>query len=134
MLASEWNRMIVALGLSVRDLRTVLGWSQCALAERAITSQGSVSRLESGTHPEIPFRSVVLVLRALALGAHVANLPLSFPARSLLTFLQGFEVGITPAVDPGLAALAQAYQRLSAPGRDALLHLIESIVAFREVA
>jgi transcriptional regulator with XRE-family HTH domain len=133
-LASEWNRMIVDLGLSVRDLRTTLGWSQDELAKRSVVSQGAISRLEAGGHSGIPFHTVVVVLRALALGATDLQTPLSTGVRALITFTQAFDVGITPSLDPGLVTLTRLYHRLPVPIRPALVRFVDSAVHLREVA
>jgi transcriptional regulator with XRE-family HTH domain len=127
--------MIVALGLSVRDLRLTLGWSQTELAARAVTSQGTVSRLESGKVPDLPFHSVAVVLRALAGGAADLHFPLSPPIQALVTFTQSFDSGIIcPSLDPGLVALARLYHRLPTPIRPALVRLADAAVHLTEVA
>src|SRR4029450_9723236 len=69
MLSAEWQRIVEVIGTTVHELRGLLGWSQQELADRAVTSQGTVSRLEAATVPGVPLHSVVVVLRALAAGA-----------------------------------------------------------------
>jgi transcriptional regulator with XRE-family HTH domain len=134
MLARDWNRMIEALGLSVRATRQTLGWSQADLAEKAVTSQGTVSRLESGKYPDLPFHSVAVIVRALALGATDLHMPLSTPVQSLVTFTQSYDLGICPSLDPGLVTLARLYHRLPVPIRPALVRFADAAVHLTEVA
>src|SRR4030095_14699707 len=54
MLTAEWQRIVEVIGTTVHELRGLLGWSQQELADRAVTSQGTVSRLEAGTGPGGP--------------------------------------------------------------------------------
>src|SRR5262245_27518090 len=135
MLAAEWRRLIGRLAASIRETRTLLGWSQSDLAARAVVSQGAISRLESSKHSDFPFHTVLVVLHALALGVTELDIPLSAPIRFLLAFMQGFDGSITIAPpDPGLVTLARAYHHLSDPGRRALVALAQSAAAFKEVA
>src|SRR4029453_14131229 len=74
MLTAEWQRIVEGIGTTVHELRGLVGWSRRELAARAVTSQGTVSRLEAGTVPGVPLHSVVVVLRALAAGADALEL------------------------------------------------------------
>src|SRR4029453_2344786 len=86
MLSADWQRIVAVIGTTVHELRGLLGWSQQELDDRGVSSEGTVSRLESGTVPAVPLRSVVVVLRALAAGAEELELGVSRPVRALLTF------------------------------------------------
>lgn len=129
MLADEWSRIIVAVGVTVRDLRTLLGWSQQELADRAVTSQGTISRLESGQHADTPFHSVVVVMRTLGAGATALDLTVSPTTRALLTFAQSinptFEVVEPP--DPNLVRIARTFNRMLPRQRVAFMRLVSAV-------
>src|SRR5262245_15972747 len=132
MLNTEWVRIMTAIGTSTKDLRCVLGWSQQELADRAITSQGAISRLESCRTTEMPLRTVVIVLRALAEGAQVMEIPLTPMARSLISFTQRLTEGLTPTIDPELVTMVKTYGRMSAPRRAALVQFVRVMAPLEE--
>jgi transcriptional regulator with XRE-family HTH domain len=136
MLAAEWRTVCGALGAAVRDLRTLLGWSQAELAARAVTSQGTISRLERGGVPGVPLHSVVVVVRALAAGAGEGGLPMTPAARALITFCQLLTPGVTVVapLEPELATLVRLYQALPGAARAALVRCVAAAVELREVA
>ena len=130
MIAAEWVQVVTMLGTNVRDLRTLLGWSQQELADRAVISQGSISRLESGNHGDIPFHSVVVVLRTLGAAANGLNLPLSLAMRSLLTFTEvmtGHAEFISP--DPDVASIIRSFTQLSRRQRLVFLRFFHAAAA-----
>jgi transcriptional regulator with XRE-family HTH domain len=130
MLTGEWRGIVAAVGLSVRHLRHLLGWSQHDLAERAITSQGAISRLESGHHLDVPFRTIILTLRALEQGARTASLSIVQPTRSLLDFAAGLDPSYALArIDPELGRLIRAYQSMSPPHQLALVAFVTALGA-----
>src|SRR5262245_52983246 len=88
MLATEWNRVVAAIGESVKSMRGMLGWSQQQLADRAVTSQGTISRIESGNHADLPLHSVVIIIRTLASAATNMGLAVTPATRALITFVQ----------------------------------------------
>lgn len=128
MLAAEWQQIVATLGTTVREVRTLLGWSQQGLANHAIISQGTISRLERGECAGVPFHSVVVVLRTLAAGAAAMQLPLSATAAQLLAFapmLNGGFTAIDP-LDPDLAYIADALPRIRRPDRPAFLRIVRA--------
>jgi transcriptional regulator with XRE-family HTH domain len=127
---AEWAALCGALGVAIRELRSVLGWSQQALADRAVTSQGTISRLEAGTAAGVPLRSVVLVLRALAAGAVDLELVVAPAPRALLGFIQALEAGgpLRTPLEPELVRLVRAFHRLPAPQQAALAQFAEALL------
>lgn len=107
MLAADWQDVVTTLGTTVRDLRTLLQWSQQDLADYAVVSQGLISRLEHAKCAAIPLHSVVVVLRTLATGAAQLNVTLSPAVTHLLTFATNGPIRIADA-DPDLVILARA--------------------------
>ena len=134
MLRSEWAEVIAAISKATRDTRTMLGWSQQRLADKAVTSQGTISRLESGHVLDLPFRSIVIVLRTLAAGMRAAELPLSPTARALDMFLQAVNPSfvLTLACESELTALIRLYHSLPESHRPAVIAFIEAAVALHE--
>src|SRR4029450_2521677 len=132
MLSAEWQRIVGVIGATVRELRLLLGWSQTELADRAVTSQGTVSRLESGRVPDVPLHSVVVVLRVLAAGADELDLELSPPVRTLLTFAQTVNPTflVTAPLDPSLVRLLQIYHRLGPTQRLRFVEFLRATAAF----
>jgi transcriptional regulator with XRE-family HTH domain len=128
---TEWRQIIHTVGRTTRELRLLLGWSQQHLADRAITSQGAISRLESGTAGALSLHTVVIAFRALAVGAHELEIPLSPIARALLVFSDALNptFTLTTPADPDLLQLVHAFHRVPARRRQALLHLVEATVA-----
>ena len=132
MLTAEWQRIVGVIGTTVHELRHLLGWSQQELANRAVTSQGTVSRLESGQVPDVPLRSVVVVLRALAAGADELDLGVSRPVRALLTFAQTVDPTflVTAPLDPSLVRLLQIYHRLAPTQRLRFVQFLHATATF----
>jgi len=116
-----------AVGRGVRSLRQQLGWSQEYLATRAVVSQGTVSRVESGNVHDMPFKSVMLICRTLAAGARGLDVPVSAVTQALLEFCTlaapGFSV-VEP-LDPGLTKLVEVYHRLPRAARPLLTQFLE---------
>jgi transcriptional regulator with XRE-family HTH domain len=135
MLAVEWRGITTALGATVRELRELLGWSQQELANRAVVSQGTISRIEAGTHAGLPFHSVVVVGRSLAAGAAAVKLAVSPVARSLLNFVVALdhEFSLIEPMDPQLVKLVRAYQCLTPGQRAALADFVTATVALEAV-
>ena len=135
MLAADWEKICMAIGHACRDLRTLLGWSQQGLADRAVISQGSVSRMESGHSTELPLHSVFVVFRALALGAEHSDIPVTPATRHLLAFLQLLDPTFHLAeTDADLATLILVYHRLPAPARALLARFVSTAVHLQEAA
>jgi transcriptional regulator with XRE-family HTH domain len=98
--AAEWHELVAMLGMTVRKVRKLLGWSQEELAKQAIVSQGTISRLERGMCDSVPFHSVVVVFRTLAAGAAARQLPLSPTATQLLAFPASLNGDVTAIAAP----------------------------------
>jgi transcriptional regulator with XRE-family HTH domain len=130
MLTAEWQRIVQALARATRELRLLLGWSQQQLADKAVTSQGAISRLEAGRCEDVPLRTVVYVLRALACGAVAADLSVSAQTHAILVFVRTFEptFTFTGPLDPGLVALVRLYHDQAPARRQALLQLVTAAV------
>ena len=130
MLAAEWRALLRELGVGIRQLRRVLGWSQDGLAARAVTSQGSVSRLESGTCEHVSFHSLVVVLRVLDDGiSQLDGVILSPPLQVLLTFARGFDGAVLQPLDPTLVTLLTAYHQLAPAQQQAVARFVDATVA-----
>jgi transcriptional regulator with XRE-family HTH domain len=129
MLAAEWRTTIKTLATSIRDLRHAVGWSQQALANRAIVSQGAVSRLEAGTKLNLPFHTVVVAARALAEEAPHLGLSLSPPAQALVAFAP-FDGTLATSLDPDLRALLRLFHGLPPRQRHALVVFLESTASY----
>jgi transcriptional regulator with XRE-family HTH domain len=127
MIAAEWEQIVVALGVNIRELRALIGWSQQQLADRAITSQGTISRLESGKYGDMPFHSVVVVLRTLGTAVTELDLTVSPLLRSLLTFVESI-TGTVELVEPhpDLMRIVRTFNRMSARQRAAFMRFIGS--------
>jgi transcriptional regulator with XRE-family HTH domain len=129
--ANEWQEIVDALGTTVRDLRMLLGWSQQQLADRAIVSQGTISRMEAGQCAAVPFHSVVVVLRTLAAGAATLNLPLSPTATQMLAFAPTLNGDFTAidAPDPVFAEIAHTLTRIPRKYRAGFLAIVRAAAA-----
>jgi transcriptional regulator with XRE-family HTH domain len=122
-LRAEWQKIVIAVGDSVKEARTLLGWSQAQLADRAVTSQGTISRIESGNHDNVPFHSIVIVFRTLAVGLENMSLTVSPTARSLMSFVQDLnpEFTVVAPVDQSLVDLIHMYHGLNRAGQEAFV-------------
>jgi transcriptional regulator with XRE-family HTH domain len=129
MLAEDWSRIVVALGVTIRDLRTLLGWSQQELADRAVTSQGTVSRLESGRYGDTPFHSVVVVLRTLGAGAMAMDLTVSPTTRALLQFMQSLSpaIEVVDPPDPNLIRIVRTFHQMPPRQRVAFMRVVRAV-------
>jgi transcriptional regulator with XRE-family HTH domain len=126
-LPNEWKRIVVNLASTVKQLRTLLGWSQQKLADRAVTSQGLISRMEAGQAADVPFHSVVVVVRTLAMGMAAIEVPLSPSAKALIEFCQANSAFVTASPpDPDLVTMARILNRLSPRHRKALVQLVKA--------
>jgi transcriptional regulator with XRE-family HTH domain len=117
----HWHIVIQMLGQSVRELRRALGWSQMALATRAIVSQGAVSRVEAGID-NVPFRTVAQLLHVLGHAAIQVELPVT-PATAALVAFADPALGpiLATDLDPDFVVLTRSYHRLPATYRRALV-------------
>jgi transcriptional regulator with XRE-family HTH domain len=135
--AAEWHELVAMLGMTVRKVRKLLGWSQEELAKQAVVSQGTISRLERGMCDSVPFHSIVVVFRTLTAGAAALNIPLSPTATELLAFapsLNGDFTVIAPdanvvAPDPDVVYIARTLERMPRERRAAFLTIIRAVVA-----
>ena len=135
MLTDEWQQIVVALGTTIREVRTLLGWTQQHLADQAVVSQGTISRLERGGCAAVPFHSVIVVLRTLAAGATAMHVPVSPAAAQLLAFatVDGSFRAITPP-DPPLAEIARTLARIHGSRRPAFLAIVRAAAAAFDAA
>jgi transcriptional regulator with XRE-family HTH domain len=133
MLATEWRRIAETIGQTVRQLRGVLGWSQQRLADEAVVSQGTISRLEAA-RPAIPFHSIVVVLQALAAGMSAVEVPVSPTVRALLSFATtlGGPGELRAPVDPEVLGLLRTFHRLLPAQQAAVLQLVRVAVALTD--
>jgi transcriptional regulator with XRE-family HTH domain len=123
----------MAIAKAVKELREFLDWSQQQLADKAIVSQGAISRLESGNHGNVPLHTVVVVFRALATGAVNRDLVPSTPARHLIAFTKTLDDSftITDHVDRKLLTVIRIFNNLSPQAQQGL---VDFLAATREPA
>lgn len=112
MLAEEWSRIIKNLARTVHEARGILDWSQQQLADRAVTSQGAISRVESGRMLNIPFHTVVVIGRAISAGMRTIQVSLPPSTMELLRFTQGMDGNFVDAVDPDIICLTNTFNRM----------------------
>jgi predicted transcriptional regulator len=130
MKAAEWRGVVATLGASVRELRRLIGWSQQHVADRALVSQGCVSRMEAGRCDQLPFRSVVAVLRTLGTAAIQLDLTPTPLTQQLLVFtdsLAGPVALVDP--DPDLAAIVQQCTHMAPSQRALFRRFVRSAAA-----
>lgn len=131
----EWQGFIKALAETVRELRYMLGLSQNDLANHAMTSQGTISRIESGQHPDVPFITVVKILLTLSSDTRLTPEALKPPVRALLNFAEmirqfGLSVPSSSPSDPVFLSLLLAFQSLNQTQRRAFVRLVAPIAEF----
>jgi transcriptional regulator with XRE-family HTH domain len=130
----EWEGFIKALAETVKELRFMLGLSQNDLANRAMTSQGTISRIESGNHPDLPFITVMKVLLTLSSDTRLILDALSPHTSALLIFagmFRPFAAGLQASPpDPVLANLLLAFQSLNQTQRRAFVRLVTPIATY----
>jgi transcriptional regulator with XRE-family HTH domain len=124
----NWRILVAALGRQMYAARTLAGWSQVELAALAGTSQGAVSRLESGRCSQVPLVSVLKLLHALAAVVPQLEGAVAPTARALLACVGELATPARP-LDPGLAALLRAYHALPPGRRQTFLRLVLPIAA-----
>jgi transcriptional regulator with XRE-family HTH domain len=125
----DWAALVATLGRQVRTARKLLGLSQQDLAAAAGTSQGLVSRMESGRCAGVPLLSVLKVLHTLA--AAVPQLEGAVAPTALALVACVAELGARPAppTDPGLATLLRAYHALTPARRATFRRLVLPLAA-----
>lgn len=129
----EWLRHIAMLGHVVQELRQMLGLSQQTLADRAGISQGAISRLESGEHPEVPLISVARVAQALSQLAPWVDGVLPRTQSALFELARDLPPSVTgkgEPPDPGLRRLLNAYWLLTPPRRAVLIELVLPLASY----
>jgi transcriptional regulator with XRE-family HTH domain len=126
MTPEKWSRVIMALGKSVRELRRLTGWSQQQLADRAVVSQGLISRMENARCDDLPFHSVVVVLRTLGAAAVQLDLPVSPRTEQLLAFIESLLGPFLVDADPDLVAIVQHCTHLSPTQRRLFRRFVRS--------
>ena len=114
--------MDIALGAAVRIRRRTIGMSQEALAEQCGVSFQQIQKYENGAN-RISFSRLVQIARALQ--CRVVD---------LMDVLDGPDREATGDLDlltrmrtPGAPELLSAYQRMSPPARNSLLHLLRAL-------
>lgn len=123
------KRLIIRFGEEVRAARLLLGWSQVELADHARTSQGCVSRIESGKHTDIHFVNALGVARALGIALAQLDTPLSPVMRALTQVGHELPLPATPPFEPTFAALLQQFHRLSPVRRETFVRIVQPIAA-----
>jgi len=110
---SKARQLIAALGVYVRETRQLLGWSQQVLADTAMTSQGTISRLEAGRCAALPLSSAIKVL--VALGNERAAIASALPPPIAVILTCAAELAperAAPPPDPNFRTLLHTYHRL----------------------
>jgi|SRR5262245_31605803 len=121
---------IAAIGRHCRLMRESLGLSQVEIADAAGTSQGAISRLESGKHVDLRFIGVVNVIRALAAAVPYVQTAVSPTVQVLLAIADNLPPLAAPPLDPELATFLRAYYALPATTRKTCMRLLLPIVAY----
>src|SRR5262245_48508171 len=130
---TKCRELIAALGVYVRDTRQLLGWSQQTLADTATTSQGLVSRLESGRCAGLPLMSALKILVTLGneRAAIVSALPP--PVAVILACAAELEPDRSAgAPDPNFRKLLQTYHRLPAIRQAAFIRMMLTVASMLE--
>jgi transcriptional regulator with XRE-family HTH domain len=122
-IVNEWSK---ELAKSVREVRDLLGWSQDKLARHARTSQGAISRLESGDCNNTPFTTVVKVCKVLALQAKSLDVPLTPSTAHLLDFAGDFTGEMIEPPDPALVSLIAAFHSVQPRHYDAFMNFFQA--------
>ena len=128
----EWNAIVKVLASTVKDLRQTLGWSQDKLGKRAGTSQGGVSRIESGNMQKVPFHTVVAICRALDVGAKTLDTPLSGWTTALLDFTRTANGEVMQPMDPDLAYISRAFNKMGPNHKAAFVELTRAAIKLVE--
>jgi len=124
-MADAWQTLIAQFAVHVRDMRTLVGLSQQQLAVRADTSQGAISRLEAGSHIDVPLLTILKVTSALADATAQVDGAIPRQIAALLGFAAQFpHTHGGPLPDPALTQLLTAYHRLATPRRQAFVQLV----------
>jgi len=124
--------LMETFGREVHAARALLGWTQLELADRSMTSQACVSRIERGTHVDLHFVSALRVARALGLALLQIQSAVSPTARRLCQLAEDLATGPAPPPDPAFATLLAAYHALRADERATFLRLVLPIAAVLE--
>jgi transcriptional regulator with XRE-family HTH domain len=128
MTVSEWKHIIQELGITIRRLRSLVGWSQQKLADRAVMSQGAISRLESGHCLVIPLHSVITVMRTLAPALKEMGIEVSPGAQAMISFSQlPLEA---QNVDPDLVWVSRSLREMTPRQREVFIKTMRPLVEF----
>src|SRR5262245_29772675 len=124
--------LILRFAAEVRAARALLGWSQVELADHSRTSQGCVSRIESGKHVDLHLVNALRV--ACALGVSFVELHQGDPTPTLRVFRQLAEILLQEPEETGLdaifAALLHAYHGLTAERQRTFVRVILPLAEF----
>ena len=123
----RWRELVARLGCQVQEVRHLLGWSQDELARRAHTSQGTISRIESGRHPDFPLLSAFKVLTALAHESPAVEQALTGPALHILQVMRELEEPRLVERSAGFAMLLLTYHGLAPDQQETFLDLVVPI-------
>lgn len=112
----------------------MLGLSQQDLANRAMTSQGTISRVESGLHPDVPFITVMKLLLTLSSDTKLIPEALRPQTRDLLGFIDVLRP-IVPGLqasppEPAFANLLLTLQSLTQTQRRTFVRLVIPIAKY----
>jgi transcriptional regulator with XRE-family HTH domain len=130
----EWGGFIQAFAETVKEIRMMLGLSQQDLANRAMTSQGTISRVESGLHPDVPFITVMKLLLTLSSDTKLIPEALRPQTRDLLGFIDVLRP-IVPGLqasppEPAFANLLLTLQSLTQTQRRTFVRLVIPIAKY----
>jgi len=110
---SKARELVATLGRYVKETRQLLGWSQQYVADQAMTSQGTISRLEAGRCTDVPLMSAIKVLIALAHSRQEITQGLPPPIAVILTCAAELAPErAAPPPDPNFRTLLHTYHRL----------------------
>lgn len=127
------DRLPHAIAAKVYAMRTLLGLSQQQLADKALVSQGAISRMESGECGAMPLRTIAAVFLALAVELMPLGDACTDEVRTLIHVVSGtFPMAVedkhfTVLHDPGLDTLLRIYNLFSERERVLFLGVIQPL-------
>ena len=124
---AHWRDLIRSMGQHIKEARLALGWSQQELGDRSWTSQGTISRFESGRCAEVPLLSALKILSALSPESALVAGALGEPTRAILALARGLEIAQGSPVAPHFAKLLRVFHALNPDQQEVFVTLAAPI-------